>query len=164
MDVLSDVLRAVRLTGAIYFDIDASSPWVGESPGTAEIAAAVMPGGRTHHFVSRRDVGFLLGRAGRRIGASTAPERRRCRRLSRRRSNVMSSSPGLRGEPNPIARYCRPIGTNLPFALMHGGGGDERTRFVCGYLGCDARPFNPLARRTCPTFSAPASLQTIAAG
>jgi hypothetical protein len=25
MDVLSDVLRAVRLTGAIYFDIDASS-------------------------------------------------------------------------------------------------------------------------------------------
>ena len=44
MDVLSDLLRAVHLTGAIYFDVDASSPWVGESPGTAEIAAAIMPG------------------------------------------------------------------------------------------------------------------------
>jgi AraC-like DNA-binding protein len=28
--------------------------------------------------------------------------------------------------------------------MIHGGGGDERTRFICGYLGCDARPFNPL--------------------
>ena len=31
MDVLSDVLRAVRLTGAVFFDIDASAPFVGES-------------------------------------------------------------------------------------------------------------------------------------
>ena len=50
MDVLSDVLRAVRLTGAVYFDIDAGSPWVGKSPGTAEIAAAIMPG--VEHVVS----------------------------------------------------------------------------------------------------------------
>src|SRR3546814_951780 len=32
LDVLSDVLRAVRLTGAIYFDIHAHAPWVAESP------------------------------------------------------------------------------------------------------------------------------------
>jgi AraC-like DNA-binding protein len=57
--------------------------------------------------------------------------------------NVMSSSPGARGKPNPIAMYYRPIDRNLPFALIQGGG-DERTRFVCGYLGCDARPFNRL--------------------
>jgi AraC-like DNA-binding protein len=58
--------------------------------------------------------------------------------------NVMSSLPGARAEPNPIAMYYRPIDRNRPFALIHGGGGSERTRFVCGYLGCDARPFNPL--------------------
>ena len=28
MDALSDVLRAVRLSGAVYFDIRASEPWV----------------------------------------------------------------------------------------------------------------------------------------
>ena len=32
MDTLSDVLRAVRLTGAIFFDIKASEPWVAETP------------------------------------------------------------------------------------------------------------------------------------
>ncbi|RYE37672.1 MAG: AraC family transcriptional regulator, partial [Hyphomicrobiales bacterium] len=34
MDILSDVLRAVRLSGALFFDIRASSPWVGASPNT----------------------------------------------------------------------------------------------------------------------------------
>ena len=32
MDALSDVLRAVRLTGAVFFDIKASEPWVAETP------------------------------------------------------------------------------------------------------------------------------------
>jgi len=31
-DVLSDVLRAVHLTGALYFDFELSSPWVAETP------------------------------------------------------------------------------------------------------------------------------------
>ncbi|MEJ1961178.1 MAG: cupin domain-containing protein [Gammaproteobacteria bacterium] len=32
MDALSDVLRAVRLSGAVYFDIRAAEPWVAETP------------------------------------------------------------------------------------------------------------------------------------
>src|SRR3546814_5595699 len=43
LDVLSDVLRAVRLTGAIYFDIHAHAPWVAESPPVAAICGSVMP-------------------------------------------------------------------------------------------------------------------------
>jgi AraC-like DNA-binding protein len=56
--------------------------------------------------------------------------------------NMMSSSPGAQGEPD-MAMYYRPADNHLPFSLQMGGGQD-RTRFVCGYLGCDARPFNPL--------------------
>ena len=37
-DVLSDVLRAVRLTGAVYFDFELSAPWVAEAPPSREIA------------------------------------------------------------------------------------------------------------------------------
>ena len=37
-DVLSDALRAVRLTGAVYFDFELSSPWVAEAPPSREIA------------------------------------------------------------------------------------------------------------------------------
>ena len=40
MDVLSDVLAAVRLTGAVFFDIDFRHPWVAESPPRAAIAAS----------------------------------------------------------------------------------------------------------------------------
>jgi hypothetical protein len=32
MDALSDVLRAVRLKGAIFFDVHASDPWAAETP------------------------------------------------------------------------------------------------------------------------------------
>ena len=50
MDVLSEVLRAVRLTGAIYFDINAREPWVAESPATSAICTNVMP--EFEHVVS----------------------------------------------------------------------------------------------------------------
>jgi AraC-like DNA-binding protein len=144
MDVLSDVLHAVRLTGAIYFDIDASCPWVGESPGTAEIAAAVMPG--AEHVISFHAV--MSGSCWAGLGDESAPSVRLNAGdvvvFPRGAANVMSSSPGARGTPNPVAMYYRPIDRNLPFELIHGGGGEERTRFICGYLGCDARPFNPL--------------------
>jgi AraC-like DNA-binding protein len=32
----------------------------------------------------------------------------------------------------------------LPFTVAFGGGGDERFGAICGFLGCDLRPFNPL--------------------
>jgi AraC-like DNA-binding protein len=32
----------------------------------------------------------------------------------------------------------------LPFVIKEGGGGAQRAQFVCGYLGCDMQPFNPL--------------------
>ena len=43
MDVLSDVLRVVRLSGAVFFTADFSSPWAIESPVPARLAPAVMP-------------------------------------------------------------------------------------------------------------------------
>ncbi|HUL71887.1 MAG TPA: cupin domain-containing protein [Vicinamibacterales bacterium] len=44
VDVLSDVLRAVRLTGAVYFDFELSSPWALDTPPSPDIAPIVMPG------------------------------------------------------------------------------------------------------------------------
>jgi hypothetical protein len=57
--------------------------------------------------------------------------------------NVMGSQAGVRGKPD-MAMYYKPVDKHLPFTLIRGGEGQERTRFVRGYLGCDARPFNPL--------------------
>jgi AraC-like DNA-binding protein len=35
-------------------------------------------------------------------------------------------------------------GGQLPFVVTEGGGGAERLELVCGFLGCDALPFNPV--------------------
>src|SRR5262245_24306233 len=43
MDVLSDVLRVVRLSGAVFFTADFSSPWGLHSPIPDLLASAVMP-------------------------------------------------------------------------------------------------------------------------
>jgi hypothetical protein len=44
VDTLSDVLRAVRLRGAVYFTIDGSSPWVAEAPPSSETAPYILAG------------------------------------------------------------------------------------------------------------------------
>jgi AraC-like DNA-binding protein len=58
-------------------------------------------------------------------------------------AHTMSSSPGMRGTV-PMKAFRRPTGTQLPFSLREGNAGGPRTQLVCGFLGCDARPFNPL--------------------
>ena len=55
MDVLSDVLNTVHLTGAIFFERHLHAPWVGESPHSAAIASAVMVNDLAveRHFIER---------------------------------------------------------------------------------------------------------------
>src|SRR4051812_48902159 len=129
MDVLSDLLRAVRLTGAIYFDIDAGDPWVGESPGTAAVAAAIMPA--AEHVISFHVV--LSGGCWATIIGSTAEpvrlEEGDIVIFPSGEPNVLSSAPGARGVPNPLAMYYSPVSEYLPFQVIEGGGGPERTRF-----------------------------------
>ncbi len=46
--------------------------------------------------------------------------------------------------PADVARYRRPSDGQLPFTMSVGDTGLDSAHFVCGFLGCDARPFNPL--------------------
>src|SRR6185503_13665055 len=55
---------------------------------------------------------------------------------------ILSSSAGMRGTPN-VSIYKRPDDGELPFSMSMGQGPDP-SHIVCGFLGCDARPFNPL--------------------
>jgi len=55
----------------------------------------------------------------------------------------MSSAPGMRGLPDEAA-FARARFSRLPISVKIGEGGAERTEVICGFLGCDARPFNPL--------------------
>jgi hypothetical protein len=43
-DTLSELLRAVRLRGAIFYYVDGIAPWAAEAPPAREIVAAILPG------------------------------------------------------------------------------------------------------------------------
>ena len=43
-DPLSDVLRSVRLRGAVFFYVSCRDDWVAASPAASDIAEAVLPG------------------------------------------------------------------------------------------------------------------------
>jgi len=143
-DTLSEVLRAVRLTGAIFFDLRASSPWVEAAPPGPVIASAVLPG--VQHLVSYHVVtegacwGGLLGEPPVRLEAGDVIV------FPHGDAHVLCSAPGMRKEPdvNIYNIYLRERRAGLPLSLKSGGGGPDHAHLVCGFLGCDVRPFNPL--------------------
>src|SRR5262245_161728 len=57
--------------------------------------------------------------------------------------HFMSTERGKRASPD-MDLYYRPKDRPLPFILNELGGAGPPARFVCGYLGCNARPFNPI--------------------
>lgn len=143
MDVLSDVLRAVRLSGAIFFDVDFTAPWVAETPPGAAIAANVMP--EAEHMIMFHAITSGEGWA-ELLDDSVPPFRLSAGDiivLPMSDAHVLCSTPGMRATPD-LAMYRRPADRHLPIYIEKGDGGGEQTRFVCGYLGCDARPFNPV--------------------
>jgi AraC-like DNA-binding protein len=139
-DVLSDVLRAIRLTGAVYFDFDLSSPWVAEAPPSREIAATVMPGAQRvieYHLLARGTCwGHVIGQEPMLLREGDLIV------FPQGDAHVLSSAPGMRAAPD-MSAFARPS-TPLPIMYELGGGGPERARVVCGFLGCDERPYNPL--------------------
>ena len=42
-DILSDVLRTVRLRGALFFHVSGNRSWAAEAPPARDIASIVMP-------------------------------------------------------------------------------------------------------------------------
>ena len=144
MDVLSDVLLSVRLTGAVFFDVDARSPFATETPSVAAIGNQVLAG--AEHVISFHIVteGTCWAEA---VDGSVPPLALQAGDIvvfPAGNANIIASAPGMRGTPDP-ASYYRPADRSLPFSLtMTRESGADRTRFVCGFLGCDARPFNPL--------------------
>jgi AraC-like DNA-binding protein len=144
-DALSDVLSAVRLSGSVFFDVTAKSPWVAEAPPGAQIAHEVMPGAQhaiEYHVVTRGSCWIsLIGAAG---FEPVKLEEGDIAVIPHGDPHVISSAPGMRAAPN-LDMHRWPEDSNaLPFALRTGGEGASDTHVICGFFSCDARPFNPL--------------------
>jgi len=140
-DPLSDVLHSIRLSGAVLFHIEGSSPWVAEAPPARTVAGIFMP--RAQHVVEFHVVtrgacwGGIVGEPPLRLEAGEVIV------FPQGDAHVLASTPGMRAPPD-LAIYTRALESPPPVRVLLGGGGLERTEIICGFLGCDARPFNPL--------------------
>ena len=138
MDVLSDVLRVVRLTSAVFFTARFSSPWSIESPPPDQLARSLRLRAESialfHVLVEGQCWISLEGHAPLRM------EARDVIIFPHGDPHVMSSHIGAR--PWPINALL-PSQPSEEIPQLDYGGGGEATRFVCGFLHCDQR-FNPL--------------------
>lgn len=151
-DTLSDLLRAVRLRGAVFYYVSCWDDWAAEAPPAREIAGAVLPG--AEHVMEFHMVAKGAGWA----AVSGCPPVRLAAgdivMFPHGDAHVMSSAPDVqpirldaewvfatRGEPKPMPiayhRGVREPGAPAPVV-------EADTILVCGFLGCDVRPFNPL--------------------
>jgi AraC-like DNA-binding protein len=150
-DTLSDVLRSVRLRGAVFYYLSFGHEWAAEAPAAQEIAGMVIPGAEhvMEYHVITKGSGWaaIVGEPPVRLETGDIVM------FPHGDAHVMSSAPGIqpvrmtaewihmtRNDPRPI-----PVVFNTPNQFSYGAPGpDSPTHVACGFLGCDLRPFNPL--------------------
>jgi len=136
MDPLSDLLRVVRLDGAHFYAVEGSGPWSVHSPPARELAPRVMP--HAEHLISYHVVtggrcyGGLLGEDQIELETGDVIV------FPHGDAHVMASSPGVR-----VGHDVHSV-AEAHSSLVSLGSGPPSTALVCGFLGCDLRPFNPL--------------------
>lgn len=146
-DPLSDVLRTVRLTGALFFVWEPSFPFATSVPRGDGFARVVLP--RAQQIVSYHVVvdgacwGGLVGEAPIRLGPGDVLL------IPRGDAYVMASSEEACrrtaiDEATAMEFFGSMASGSLPFVVHEGGSGPDPVRIVCGFLGCDVRPFNPV--------------------
>jgi AraC-like DNA-binding protein len=134
MDVLSEVLRVVKLNGALFFNAEFSAPWCLNSRPSAAIAPHLSPGAGhliLYHFLTEgRAYVKLPGGPRENLTAGDIVI------LPHGDAHVLGN-----GSPETPVDSWKAFADNLAHGLklVRFGGGGEITRFVCGYLACEPR-------------------------
>jgi AraC-like DNA-binding protein len=134
MDILSDILKVVKLEGALFFNAEFSAPWCLHSRITPEVAQYLSPSAGhliLYHLLTE-------GRAFARL-----PDGRR-EELVAGDIVVFPHGDGHflgNGSPEKPVDSFKTFTKNLTegLSVARFGGGGEITRFVCGFLACQPR-------------------------
>lgn len=138
MDVLSDVLRNVRLSGALLFFAEYRTPWCVACPPSRVIAPLLVPGAQRlviFHIVI--DGTCVVNRPGE---APVALHSGDAVMMAQGDPHLLADAPG-REAVALVDLLPMPPWVKLPY-LVHGGEG-SLTRVLCGFLHCADAQLSP---------------------
>lgn len=134
MDVLSEVLRVVKLEGALFFNGEFSAPWCFFSERSTKHAHLLAPGAEhliIFHFLTE-------GRAVARLEDSEKLELTEGDIVIFPHGDPHFVGNGLPEKPvDSFAIFAKNMAEGLKLSRF--GGGGAVTRFVCGFMACDPR-------------------------
>jgi len=151
-DTLSDLLRAVRLHGAVFYYVKGYPPWVVENPHVREMIPAIMPGAEHmiefHALVNGSCWAGIIGEPPIRLEPGDVVL------FPQGDAHTMSSAPGIRAPSDSGSFFYSQRPPQLPYCISVKADDltmthvdddpEDSTKVVCGFLGLDSRPFNPL--------------------
>ncbi len=133
MDVLSEVLKAVKLDGAVFFNGEFSAPWCAREPDADTMAAYLST--RASHIIIFHLI--LDGRAYARVemdGRAVPLEAGDIIIVPHGDAHLMGNGPPV--TPIDSAKQLQQVLAEGRMISQFGGGG-EMTKLICGYLTCD---------------------------
>ncbi|MGH8469760.1 MAG: AraC family transcriptional regulator [Gammaproteobacteria bacterium] len=146
LDVLSDVLRVVRLSDAVLFRGELSAPWALESLDSAQLAPVLLPDAKRlalFHLVAEGCCWIAL------------PDRHQVQLASGDLVILPYGDEHTLGsdgahDPVPVTRLAKHTNGNAAPSVVACGGGGEITRLICGFVHCDELLFSPLLKTLPP--------------
>ena len=139
MDALSDALRVLHLTGAVFLDAEFTAPWCVVSH-SGQPGSSVLSGGPNtifFHVLTEGRCKARLAAGGETLEFGVGD----LVMLPRDDTHLLGSD--LRMVPTFAEALVQPAPSGELMRIKHGGGG-EKTRFVCGFLRCDERLCRPM--------------------
>ncbi len=131
MDALSEVLKIVKLRGALFFNAEFSAPWCVASSQSSQIAPLLCPGAGHviiyHYLADGRAYAQLPGGSRRDLGLGDVVI------FPHGDAHILGNGAGKPVSSQTI--FAKNLSNGLKVARY--GGGGELTKFVCGYMACD---------------------------
>ncbi len=138
MDPLSDVLRAVRLDSTFFYVVEATEPWSLLVAPARELVPRVLP--EAEHLMAYHIVTAGSCWMGREGEEQVLLQPGDAMVFPHGDAHFASGRQGQRVHPG---RYSRAPSRPLEKVRLGAGAGTQ-VSLVCGFLGCDTRPYNPL--------------------
>jgi AraC-like DNA-binding protein len=144
MDAVSDVLRVVRLGGAVYLNGEFTAPWCVIGQTDSALCAGYLP--RSERVVSYHLVteGSCWARLAADPNSAIQINAGELLVVPQGETHILGSAPDLTPVPfGPLLADQLETAPGEVMKLSYGGGG-TRTRTVCGFLACNETLSNPI--------------------